>query len=119
MYLQIEDPSEAPVPPEEVRIKAVELQPYSDGRRAKMILKLTPFQAPPNIAVTIEDARGEKVSSLDIIGATESTMSLTVHIRDPHAEDPLDVHLAVSYEDEGIVDRHKEILSLSGGDKLG
>jgi hypothetical protein len=119
MYLQIEDPSGAPVPPEEVRIKAVELEPYSDGLRAKMILKLTPFQAPPNIAVSVEDARGLEVSSLDIIGATEPTMSLTVHIRDPQAEEPLEVHLAVSYEDEGTVDRHQETFILSEGDKLG
>jgi hypothetical protein len=119
MYLQIGDPSEAPLPPEEVRIKAVEMQPYRDGRRVKTRLKLTPFQSPPDIFILVEDARGVEVSSLSIINATEATMSLTIHIRDPEAEDPFKVNLRVSYEEQGIVDQRDVALSLTGGEKIG
>jgi hypothetical protein len=113
MYLQIEDPSEIPLPPEDVRVKAVELQPYPDGRRVRRMLNLTPFQSPPNLSISVTDAREQEVSSLSIIGATEATMSLTIHIRDPEVEEPLSVHLAVAYEEQGIVDQWEEALRLS------
>ncbi len=113
MYLQIEDPSEVPLPPEEIRINAVELEPYPDGRRVRMVLKLTPFQSPPNIAVSVEDARGQEVSSLSIIGATEATMSLTIHLRDPETEPPITFNMSVSYEEQGTVDQRAESLSMT------
>jgi hypothetical protein len=119
MYLQIEDPSEVPVPPEEVRIKAVELQPYRDGRRVRLMLELTPFQTPPDIAVIVEDGRDQEVSSLSVIAANEATMTLTVHLRDPDAEWPLKFNFVVSYEEQGEVDRRVELLSLEGGENGG
>jgi hypothetical protein len=116
MYLQIDDPSEVPLPPDEVRIKAIEMQPYPDGRRVRMVLKLTPFQTPPNISLSVTDAREQEVSSLSIIGATEATMSLTIHIRDPEAEEPLRFRLVIDYEEQGIVDEDEQMLSLTGGE---
>ncbi|MGD8552811.1 MAG: hypothetical protein PVG02_04050 [Anaerolineales bacterium] len=116
MYLQIEDPSEVPLPPEDVRIKAVNFQPYPDRRRVRLTLKLTPFQTPPNIALTVMDAREKEVSSLSVIGATEATMSLTIHIRDPKAKEPLRVLLVVGYEEQGTVDEREETLMLGEGE---
>lgn len=83
------------------------------------MLKLTSFQSPPDIFVHVEDARGMEVSSLSIIGATEATMSLTIHIRDPEAEDPYEVKLTVSYEEQGTVDERIVPLSLTRGEQLG
>lgn len=114
MYLQIEDPSEAPLPPEEVRIRSVEIQPYPDGGRFKLMLKLTPFQAPPDIAIYLEDARGEVVSSLNVIGATDAVMSLTVHVRDPRAEPPFQLDIELSYEDHGRVDHKRMTVTPDG-----
>lgn len=110
MYLQIEDPSEAPVPPEEVRIKHVQLSPYPDGRRVRMSLALTPFQSPPDISVVAQDARDREVSSLNIVGATEAQIALTMHLRDPETEDPVLIGITVSYADTGIVDQHEASL---------
>ena len=119
MYLQIEDPSEAPLPPEEVRIRSVEIQPYSDGGRFKLMLKLTPFQAPPDIAIFLEDARGEEVSSLNVIGATEASVSLTVHVRDPQAKPPFDLDIDVSYEEHGRVDHRRVTVTPDGEGRSG
>jgi hypothetical protein len=113
MYLQIEDPSDAPVPPEEVRVRSIELQPYPDRRRVRTVLNLTPFQSPPDIDITVRDAREQEVSSLSIIGATEPKMSLTIHLRDPETQEPLLIGIKVRYEEVGIVDQREEPLSLS------
>lgn len=119
MFLQIEDPSEVPLPPDDVRIKEVVFKPYPDRRRVRMLLKITPFQSPPNIAVVVEDAREREVSSLSIIGATEATMSLTIHIRDPETEPPITVTMTVGYEEHGTVDQLAETLSLTGSGEGG
>lgn len=78
-----------------------------------MLIELTPFQSPPDIAVVVRDAREEEVSSVSIIGATEPTMSLTLHLRDPETEEPLLVDIRVSYDEAGLVDQLEEQLFLT------
>lgn len=84
-----------------------------------MILALTPFQSPPNIAVIVHDTREQEVSSLSVIGATETQMSLTIHLRCAETEGPLRVGVQVRYDEIGVVDQRDERLELSGDDQHG
>jgi hypothetical protein len=43
-------------------------------------------------------------------------MSLTIHIRDPKAKEPLRVLLVVGYEEQGTVDEREETLMLGEGE---
>ena len=80
------DPSDIPVPPDEVRIRQFRAEPWPDGRRIKIFLEVTPFQKRPSGEVTISDALGNIVANANIIETIDPKMELTMHLRDaePH-----------------------------------
>ncbi len=81
MDLNLVDPSEIPVPPDDVRIRRLEITPVGDGRRLKVEIELTPFQQPPTLHLTVRDSAGEEVASTSIIEAMAPRMSFTLHLR--------------------------------------
>jgi hypothetical protein len=81
MDLNLVDPSEVPVPPDEVRIRQMRITPVGDGRRLKVDIDLTPFQQPPSLHMAVNDSRGEEIASTSIIEAMAPRMSFTLHLR--------------------------------------
>ncbi len=75
------DPSDLPLPPAEVRIRAFEVEPYPDGRRLRVTLTLTPFQKSPHCELTIFDSLAQPVVSASIIEPIAPHMQLTMHLR--------------------------------------
>lgn len=75
------DPSDVPVPPEEVRIREFAVEPWSDGRRLKVTLTVTPFQKHPSGEVTVSDAHGTVVANANIIETIDPNMEITMHLR--------------------------------------
>jgi hypothetical protein len=75
------DPTDIPLPPEEVRIRHFHAEPWPDKRRVRIYLEITPFQKGPNSEIEIRDADGNKVASLTIIETINSKMDMTVHLR--------------------------------------
>ncbi len=75
------DPSDAPVPPEEVRIRELSADPWPDGRRVKVYLEVTPFLKRPSGEVRITDAEGIPVASANIIEAMTPKMEINLHLR--------------------------------------
>ncbi len=75
------DSSEVPVPPEEVRIRALTALARADGQRIDTAISLTPFQQKPNVELVIENAEGQELSSLSVVEAIDATMEFTMHIR--------------------------------------
>ena len=75
------DPSDVPLPPDEIRIRKFTAEPYSDGRRVRIVIEVTPFQERPSGEVTIQDQDGKQVASASIIEAIEPAMEITLHMR--------------------------------------
>ena len=88
MDIHFTDLSEVPLPPDEVRIRDLQVEPYPDRKRLRLFLELTPFQKPPSGEVFITDLLGNQVATASIIEAIEAKMQLTLHLRipDPRGE---------------------------------
>jgi hypothetical protein len=113
MFIQIEDPSDLPRPPEEVQIRTLEIEPYPDGRRLRVHMELTPFLEPPDLTLRVQDQRGEAVADLSIISAQQSTMSLTVHLRGPEPKGSYTMEAVILYDDLGQVNRIERVIDLT------
>lgn len=111
MFIQIEDPSEAPLPPEQVRFRALAIQPYPDRGRVKLTFEVTPFQDAPDLGVEVFDQSGQLVASLVVIGAHASKLELTAHLRPKDPADQYDLKAKLSYEDLGQVDTLEQSFS--------
>lgn len=81
MDIAMIDSSEIPLPPEEVRLISVVAEPYPDGQRLKLRMRVTPFQERPNFEIRVLNPNGLEVSNLSIIASMEATIELTTHLR--------------------------------------
>jgi hypothetical protein len=77
------DPSEVPLPPAEVRIRALSVEPWPDGKRLRVTLEVDPFQKRPNADLTVFDNQGRELSSAYIIESMTRKMELVMHLRLP------------------------------------
>jgi len=111
--LNIVDPSEIPVPPEDVRIRRLVITPVGDGGRLKVEIDLTPFQQRPTLHLTIRDSRGEEVASTSIIEAMSPKMSFTLHLRRPDPGGVYQAECLVRYIDGPNVDQKTQKLILN------
>jgi hypothetical protein len=98
MNIFLQDPDEIRVPPDEVRLKKVEITPYMDGSRIKLQLELTPFMKRPNISVTITTPSGEQVAHSDILETMLSKLELTMHIRQAKTTGEFTTEISVYYQ---------------------
>jgi hypothetical protein len=81
MDIFFQDPSETPLPPEEVRIKELRAEPWPDGQRVMIYLEVDPFQKRPNADFTIFDQEGQEVAQASIIQSISRKMEFTMHLR--------------------------------------
>lgn len=93
------DAGEAPVPPDEVRIREINAVPRADGARVDVDISLTPFQKRPNIELTIANAAGHQVAALSVVEAIQATMDFTMHLREPKPGGSYAVTMTVFYAD--------------------
>jgi hypothetical protein len=82
MDIFFQDPNEVPLPPEEVRIRELRVQPWPDGQRVKIYLEVDPFQKKPNAEIIITNTAGQEVASASIIESMVRKMELTMHLRE-------------------------------------
>lgn len=100
MDIFFSDPSDIPLPPNEVRIRQFEAQPWQDKRRVHIFLEVTPFQKRPNGEINISNARGEELASVSIIEMIEPKMEFTVHLRGAELIGPCTAVVLISYPEE-------------------
>jgi len=98
MEIFFHDPSDVPLPPEEVHIRTLKAKPYPDGRRVRVYLELSPFQKRPSGALSILNPLGEQVASVSIIETIDPRMEMTLHIRGPHTPGTHTIQAEVFYE---------------------
>jgi hypothetical protein len=75
------DPTDVPLPPDEIRIRSLRAEPWPDGRRVRIYLEIDPFQMRPNAEIRIFDKDKEEVASLNVIETIERKMEFTMHVR--------------------------------------
>ena len=75
------DPSEIRLPPDEVRIRDLQVQVLDEGRKVKVYLEVDPFQKRPSADLIITDPHGKPVSNVSIIESMLRKMELTMHLR--------------------------------------
>jgi hypothetical protein len=69
------------LPPEETRILSLDARPYPDGERVLVDLRMTPFQARPQIDVTLTDAADQEVAAASIVEPMSWNLEFTLHLR--------------------------------------
>jgi len=97
MDIFFQDPTAIPLPPDEVRIKALRAEPWQDNRRVGIYLEVTPFQKKPNGEVTITNPQGEVAAQASIIETIVPKMELTMHLRGPIASGAYTVSATIFY----------------------
>ncbi|MFP3852962.1 MAG: hypothetical protein ACLFWD_01570 [Anaerolineales bacterium] len=100
MDINFVDPSEAPVPPEELEVRAIRAEPMPDQRRVKVHIELTPFQRRPTLAVAILDQEGTQLASTTIIESIEHILEFTMHLRGKAPAGEYRLKVAAGYEQE-------------------
>ncbi|NOH13845.1 MAG: hypothetical protein HND51_19560 [Chloroflexi bacterium] len=105
MEIFFSNSDEAPVPPDEVRIRSLEAEPYPDGKRVKVSFAVTPFQQRPNIEINILEAGGEPVAELSVVEALEPSMDFTMHIRQPEPSGDYTAKMRLFYSE---IDAYEE-----------
>ncbi len=113
MDIPLLEPEDVPVPPSDVRFRAVEVVPLPDGRRLRVRLLLTPFMERPNIDLFVQDGRGSPLASVAIVETNEPSMQLTVHLPPAVPEGPLTLVSIIRYETQGSVDRRETTFETS------
>jgi len=103
MDLFLSDPSEIPLPPEEVRIRSVSVEPWPDGRRLRIKINIDPFQQRPNLDIRMHrSGESEMISETTIIGTMTPKNEVNLHFRNvpPSAEYLLTVVLYYSNQND-------------------
>ena len=75
------DPTEIPLPPDEVRIRSLRAEAWPDGRRVRVSLEVDPTLKRPNADLLIQDAQGNEVAAASIIESMDRRMEITMHLR--------------------------------------
>jgi len=70
-----------PLPPDEVHIRALRVDPLPDGRLVRVYLEVDPFQKRPNADLTISDNEGREVVSTSIIESIDRNIEIRMHVR--------------------------------------
>jgi hypothetical protein len=100
MDIFFQDPTEIPLPPEEVRIRQFRAEPWPDNRRVRVTLEITPFQKRPDAEVKITNPQGEAAASLTIIETIDHRMEFTMHLRGQELSGEYTAAASVYYNEE-------------------
>ena len=95
-----DDPTEAPRPPADVRIRRLGFYVYPDKRRLAVGFDLTPFARRPSLEINLVNAHGRLAGSMTVIEALQSQFTLTVHLRDSQPTATYEAQVSVYYKGE-------------------
>lgn len=81
MDIFLQNPSEIPLPPEEVRIRELKITPHAELNQVEIYLEVDPFLRSPNIDLEILDNNKSSLASTSIIESDQRKMSLVMHLK--------------------------------------
>lgn len=97
MDIFFQDPSDVPVPPQDVRIRQFQVEPWADGRRVSVYLELSPFQQKPNGEIRVTNAQGDEIANLSIIETADPRNEFTIHLRGAEIGAEYTAHVNIFY----------------------
>ena len=100
MDIFFSDPTDIPLPPNEVRIRSFSAKAWPDGKRVRVTLELTPFLKRPNGEILIADVQGKEVANISIIETMDPKMEFTLHLRGSDHQGPYRVSTTIFYLEE-------------------
>ena len=104
MDIFFNDPSDVPLPPDQIEVRELTGQPNQDGSRVLVRFEVTPFQERPNIEITLTNQAGEQVAGFSVVEAIENKMDFTLHLREPQSKGDYELSMQVIYTDLSIFD---------------
>jgi hypothetical protein len=115
MEFFLTDPNIERTLPADTRLINLRAEPYSEGRRLKVTLDLTPFQQKPYLDLALTDFSGELIAATSIVEPITCRLELNLHIRKVgEAQDgPYKLTAIISYPDLGEVDRRDLYIKFS------
>ncbi len=69
------------LPPDEVRIRVLKADPWSDGKRLKVYCELDLSKKRPSVELVVYNPQGARVAEADIIESMTRKMELNLHLR--------------------------------------
>lgn len=117
MDIFFNDPTDIPLPPDEVRIRHFEVNPWPDGRRVRVYLEVTPFQKRPNGEIIITNAGGDELANISIIETMDPKMEFTLHLRGAELRGPFTVSAHIFYYEESADTSADDDLSFEGRER--
>ncbi len=81
MDIFFQDPSEVPLPPEQVRIRELKAEPWPDGRRVRIYLEVDPFQKRPSADVVILNQFDGLLAEVSVVESMTRIMEFNMHLR--------------------------------------
>lgn len=81
MDIYFSDPTEIPLPPEEVRIRTLSAEPWPDGRKIRVYLEFDPSQKRPSAELTLINPEGECISTISVIESMTRKVEINMHLR--------------------------------------
>ncbi len=75
------DGDEAPQPRERVTITELTAEPYPDGSRVRIQIRVTPFLEKPNLEIYAQKVNGPIVAEMSVIETMTPLLEFTLHIR--------------------------------------
>jgi hypothetical protein len=75
------DPNKVPKPKDEIKIEELKAEPYPDGFRVRVTVRLTPFRERPNMFLALKQADGTLVNDLSIIETMHYDSDYVIHIK--------------------------------------
>lgn len=100
-------PDENALPPEQVRITTLNVEPWPEGHKVRVLMEITPFQKPPNIEAIIYDDDGNEITSAHIIENIDFRLVFTMHLRAKPPKPQLHLVARVHYLELGVVHEQK------------
>ncbi|HMN12290.1 MAG TPA: hypothetical protein PKD55_08205 [Bellilinea sp.] len=79
------------------------MEPWEGSKRYKVMVRLTPFQKPPNLNFKLLGQAGDSLGELAIIENIDTDLIVTLHQRKPDSV-AAKVEVDVFYDADGIVD---------------
>ena len=85
-FPDLEELNLSKVTPENVRIEKLVGEPYSDGKRVRVNLDMTPFQMRPHVDMVLLNPQGNISANISIIEPMSWKQEFTIHLREARQE---------------------------------
>jgi hypothetical protein len=101
------------LPPDQVRIRGINIEPWPDGKRIRVGVTLTPFEKQPNLELSLYNSQGIEIANAMIIETMLPKLVITLHIREADPSGKYRLLGKLSYADLGVTQEMENEFTIS------